>query len=193
MSSGAGPERAASAEAGRAGAAGGWLGWLFAGASHWLWLTAVIVVLDQLTKRWIIDNLQLFERIDVASFLDITHLRNEGAAFSLLAGASGWQRWFFIGVAAVVSIAILVWLRRLPARGQLMLASGLCLVLGGALGNVIDRILYGNVVDFIYFNYERWYFPAFNVADMAITLGAGLLILDSLLEFRRERAGRRGG
>lgn len=193
MSSGAGPERAASAAAGRAGGAGGWLGWLFAGASQWLWLTAVIVVLDQLTKRWIIDNLQLFERIDVASFLDIIHLRNEGAAFSLLAGASGWQRWFFIGVAAVVSVAILVWLRRLPARGQLMLASGLCLVLGGALGNVTDRILYGNVVDFIYFNYERWYFPAFNVADMAITLGAGLLILDSVLEVRRERAGHGGG
>ncbi len=193
MSSGAGPEGTARRPSDAPTARRRRFGGVFAGASHWLWLSAVIVVLDQLTKRWILDTLQLFERIEIAPFLDITHLRNEGAAFSLLASASGWQRWFFIGVAAVVSVAIVIWLRRLPARGQLMLASGLALVLGGALGNVIDRILYGSVVDFIYFNYERWYFPAFNVADMAITLGAGLLILDSLLELRRERAAGRGG
>ena len=168
-------------------------GWfhLNAGASNWLWLSLLVIVLDQVTKRWILNTLELFERIDVLPILDIIHLRNEGAAFSLLAQASGWQRWFFISVALVISMVILVWLRRLPARGQTLLASGLSLVLGGALGNVIDRVLYGSVVDFVYFNYERWYFPAFNVADAAITVGAGLLILDSVLEMRRAR--RAGG
>jgi signal peptidase II len=174
VSSGAGPE----------GPGKGGVVW-FAGASRWLWLSALVVVLDQLTKRWILATLQLFERIEVLSFLDITHLRNEGAAFSLLSQASGWQRWFFVAVAAGVSVAIVVWLRRLPARGQWLLAVGLSLILGGALGNVIDRLLYGNVVDFIFFNYERWYFPAFNVADSAITVGAAMIILDSILEMRR--------
>jgi len=164
---------------------------LNAGASNWLWLSLLVIALDQLTKQWILNTLQLYERIEVLPILDITHLRNEGAAFSLLSQASGWQRYFFITIAIGVSVGILIWLRRLPARGQTMLAMGLCLVLGGALGNVIDRVLYGSVVDFVYFNYERWYFPAFNVADAAITLGAGLLIADSVLEMRRER--RSGG
>ena len=162
---------------------------LRAGASDWLWLALVVLVLDQLTKRWIIATLELYERIPVLPILDITHLRNEGAAFSLLADAAGWQRWFFIALALGVCTFILVWLRRLPARGQARLASGLALILGGALGNVVDRALYGNVVDFVFFNWERWYFPAFNVADSAITVGAALLILDSLAEWRRERRG----
>lgn len=164
---------------------------LNAGASNWLWLSLLVIALDQVTKQWILNTLQLYERIEVLPILDITHLRNEGAAFSLLSQASGWQRYFFITIAIGVSVGILIWLRRLPARGQTMLAMGLCLVLGGALGNVIDRVLYGSVVDFVYFNYERWYFPAFNVADSAITVGAGLLIADSVLEMRRER--RSGG
>lgn len=174
MNSGTGPEPSGGSR------------WL-AGASHWLWLSALVVVLDQLSKRWILQNLQLFERIELTPFLDITHLRNEGAAFSLLSQASGWQRWFFIAVAVGVSVAIVVWLRRLPARGQWLLAVGLVLILGGALGNLVDRVLYGNVVDFIFFNYERWYFPAFNVADSAITVGAAMIILDSVLEMRRSR------
>jgi signal peptidase II len=174
MSSGAGPEQPAAAG----------VTW-FAGASRWLWLSVIVVVLDQLTKRWILETLQLFERIELLPFLDITHLRNEGAAFSLLSQASGWQRWFFIAVAAGVSVAIVIWLRRLPARGQWLLAVGLSLILGGAIGNVIDRVLYGYVVDFVFFNYERWYFPAFNVADSAITVGAAMIILDSFLEVRR--------
>ncbi|MCC5869953.1 MAG: lipoprotein signal peptidase [Gammaproteobacteria bacterium] len=156
-----------------------------------MWLSLLVIALDQVTKQWILNTLQLYERIEVLPILDITHLRNEGAAFSLLSQASGWQRYFFITIAIGVSVGILIWLRRLPARGQTMLAMGLCLVLGGALGNVIDRVLYGSVVDFVYFNYERWYFPAFNVADSAITVGAGLLIADSVLEMRRER--RSGG
>ena len=191
------PEQRATASAGAAsgGDAGartrrGWFR-LNAGASNWLWLSLLVIALDQLTKQWILNTLQLYERIEVLPILDITHLRNTGAAFSLLSQGSGWQRWFFISIAIGVSVAILIWLRRLPARGQTLLAIGLCLVLGGALGNVIDRVLYGSVVDFVYFNYERWYFPAFNVADSAITLGAGLLILDSFLEMRRER--RRAG
>jgi signal peptidase II len=170
--------------------AGRWFA-LRAGASNWLWLSLAVLALDQVTKRWIIATLDLYERITVLPVLHITHLRNEGAAFSVLSEASGWQRWFFVTLALGVSAFIMLWLRRLPARGQMRLAAGLSLILGGALGNVVDRVLYGNVVDFIFFNWERWYFPAFNVADSAITVGAALLILDSLMDFRRERRERR--
>ena len=119
-------------------------------------------------------------------------LHNEGAAFSFLSDAAGWQRWLFTGLGLAVSAGILVWLRRLPAQGHNVLAAGLSLVLGGALGNVIDRVFWGHVIDFIRVHYEDWYFPAFNVADSAITVGAALLILDNLLEYRRTRAARDG-
>jgi signal peptidase II len=118
-------------------------------------------------------------------------LHNEGAAFSFLSDAAGWQRWMFIGLGVVVSVGILVWLRRLPPKGQHLLAAGLSFVLGGALGNVIDRVLWGHVIDFIRVHYEEHYFPAFNVADSAITIGAALLILDNLLEHRRSSAARK--
>lgn len=160
---------------------------LLAGASHWLWLSLLIVVLDQVTKQWVSSALQLFERVPVLPIFDIVYLRNEGAAFSLLAGASGWQRWFFVVLAAAVSTFLVLWLRRLPPRGETRLAVGLVLILGGALGNAIDRLFYGYVVDFLYFYWGQWYFPAFNVADTAITLGAALLILDAVQEMRRER------
>ena len=158
---------------------------LFGGASHWLWLAALVVIADQVTKTWINTTLRLYERVPVFDFLDIVHLRNEGAAFSILADASGWQRWFFTVLAAAVSIAIVVWLRRLPRRGQSRLAVGL--VLGGAVGNVVDRVVHGAVIDFVYFYWGTWYFPAFNVADTAITIGAALLILDTLLAGRAEK------
>jgi signal peptidase II len=105
-----------------------------------------------------------------------------------LSDAGGWQRWVFIGLAVAVSGAILVWLRRLPAKGQALLASGLSLILGGALGNVIDRVLHGYVIDFIRVHYEEHYFPAFNVADSAISIGAALIVLDTLLDLDRKRA-----
>ena len=161
-----------------------WLS-LRAGASNWLWLSALVVVLDQWTKALVSAAMTLYESNEILPILDLTLLHNTGAAFSMLHDAGGWQKWLFIGLAVVVSIVILVWLRRLPEKGQGMLAAGLALILGGAIGNVVDRANHGYVVDFIHFHYDRWYFPAFNVADSAITVGAALLILDSLLQARR--------
>jgi signal peptidase II len=154
-------------------------------AAAWLLLSAAIVLADQLTKSYITQHFGEFEFTRVLPVLDITRMHNVGAAFSFLASASGWQRWFFIVLAVVVSIAITAWLCRLPRGTHGMLAAGLALVLGGALGNVIDRIRLGHVIDFIHFHWDRAYFPAFNVADSAITVGAALLLLDALLEPKR--------
>ena len=159
---------------------------LRAGASNWLWLALVVIGLDQWTKYLITRNFEEFEQLVLLPVLEIMRLHNEGAAFSFLSHASGWQRWLFTGLGLLVSGGILVWLRQLPARGRNLLAAGLSLVLGGALGNVIDRVLWGYVIDFIRVHYEGWYFPAFNVADSAITIGAGLLILDNLLDYWRK-------
>ncbi len=147
----------------------------------WLWLTAGVVALDQATKFLVTRFLELYQRVEVLPVLDFTLLHNTGAAFSMLAGASGWQRWFFIGLASVVSLVLLVWLWRLP-RGQRMLSVALSLILGGALGNLIDRVRFGYVVDFIHVHWGTAYFPAFNIADSCITIGAGLLILDAFRE-----------
>jgi len=163
-----------------------WFG-LKAGTSNWLWLALAVVLLDQWTKQLIVDNFDEFEGLVVLPVFDIMRLHNEGAAFSFLSDASGWQRWLFTGLGLVVSAGILIWLRRLPQRGQHLLAAGLSFVLGGALGNVIDRVVWGHVIDFIRVHYEEHYFPAFNVADSAITVGAALLILDNLLDYRRSR------
>jgi signal peptidase II len=157
-----------------------WFG-LNAGASNWLWLTLAVVGLDQWSKRWIMTHFEEFQTVVLLPVLDIMRLHNKGAAFSLFSDASGWQRWFFTFLGLAVSVGILAWLRRLPARGENLLAAGLCLIMGGALGNVIDRVLWGHVVDFIRVHYGEWYFPAFNVADSAITIGAALLILEHLL------------
>jgi signal peptidase II len=154
-------------------------------AAAWLLLSAAIVLADQLTKSYITQHYGEFEFTRVLPVLDITRMHNVGAAFSFLASASGWQRWFFIVLAVVVSIAITAWLCRLPRGTHGLLAAGLALVLGGALGNVIDRIRLGHVIDFIHFHWDRAYFPAFNVADSAITVGAALLLLDALLEPKR--------
>jgi signal peptidase II len=159
------------------------------GATGWLWLSFVVVVADQLTKWWVVRELELFERIEILPVLDLTLLYNTGAAFSFLSDAGGWQRFLFVGLALLVTLMILVWLRRLPRRGQGLLAAALALVAGGALGNVIDRTRLGHVVDFISVHHGSWYFPAFNVADSAITVGAALLIIESLIEGRRARAG----
>jgi signal peptidase II len=166
-----------------------WFG-LNAGASNWLWLGVATIVLDQWTKWLIVERFDLFDRKVLLPVLDIMRLHNTGAAFSFLSDADGWQRWVFIGLGVAVSAGILVWLRRLPARGQAMLAAGLSLILGGALGNVIDRVVHGYVIDFIRVHYDPWRFdfPAFNVADSAITVGAALIVLDNLLELDRARA-----
>lgn len=155
-------------------------------SAGWLSLSAVIVVLDQLTKAYITRHYGEFEFTSVLPVLDITRMHNVGAAFSFLATASGWQRWLFIGLACSVSIAIIVWLVRLPQSANRLLSAGLALVLGGALGNVIDRIRLGHVVDFIHFHWEQAYFPAFNVADSAITVGAALLLLDALFDSKQK-------
>lgn len=151
------------------------------GASSWLWLSVCVILLDQVTKAMVTSALNLYERIELLPILDLTRLHNTGAAFSLLASAPGWQRWFFIVFGLVVSVALMIWLRRLRS-GDTLLALGLSLVLGGALGNVIDRVWLGHVIDFIYVHWQDAYFPAFNVADSAITIGAGCLLLDAFLD-----------
>ncbi|HEY4366114.1 MAG TPA: signal peptidase II [Steroidobacteraceae bacterium] len=157
------------------------------GASNWLWLSFFVVLLDQVTKALVVGSIKMKSSIALLPILDIVYLENKGAAFSILHDAAGWQRWFFIGLALIVSVALMIWLRRLRTPEQTVLAIGLTLVLGGALGNVIDRVWHGYVVDFIYFHWRDWYFPAFNVADSAITVGAGCLLLDAFRESSREQ------
>jgi signal peptidase II len=156
-------------------------------AAAWLLLSACVVLADQLSKAYISRHFLEFEFTRILPMLDITCMHNVGAAFSFLASASGWQRWVFIGLAVGVRIGITVWLLRLPRGVHALLAGGLALVLGGALGNVIDRIRLGYVIDFIHFHWDRAYFPAFNVADSAITVGAACLLLDALLEAKRKQ------
>jgi signal peptidase II len=157
---------------------------------RWLPLTAGVIVLDQITKLQIEKHFELQESITVLPVLEITRLHNTGAAFSMLASASGWQRWLFTLLAIGVSTAIVVWLRKLKARSQALLACSLSLILAGAIGNLIDRLRLGYVIDFIHAHWGERDFPAFNVADSAITVGAGLLLLDAWLEGRREKAQR---
>jgi signal peptidase II len=156
------------------------------GASNWLWLSFFVVLLDQATKALVIGMVKAQDAIALLPVLDIVYLENTGAAFSIFAQASGWQRWFFIVLALGVSLVLMIWLRRLRA-GQTILAIGLALVLGGALGNVIDRVMHGYVVDFVYFHWRSWYFPAFNIADTAISLGAGCLLIDAFRESGHEK------
>ena len=147
----------------------------------WLWLSLAIIALDQATKFLVTRFFELYERVEVLPVLDFTLLHNTGAAFSFLADASGWQRGFFITLGIVVSIALIVWMWRMP-RGEKLLPLALSLIVGGAIGNVIDRIAHGYVIDFIHAHWGAAYFPAFNIADSAITIGAVLLILDAFRE-----------
>jgi len=146
----------------------------------WLSVALAVVVADQVTKWLIVQNVPLFSKIPVTSFINITHQENPGAAFSFLADAGGWQRWFFAVLAAVVSLFILHWLWQLRLQHVPLLAAGLTLVLGGAIGNLVDRLLHGHVIDFIQVLIYGWPFPSFNVADAGISVGAGLLIVDAL-------------
>jgi signal peptidase II len=151
----------------------------------WLALAALIIIADQATKTLILGNFQLGDSRTVTSFFNVVRVHNSGAAFSFLAGASGWQRWFFIGLGSAAAVFI-VWMLRSHA-GQRLFSFALALILGGALGNVIDRLLHGYVVDFIQVHHSGWYFPSFNVADSAISVGAACLVLDELLRVRRSR------
>jgi signal peptidase II len=149
---------------------------------RWLLLAAVVVVLDQATKALVQGAFRPGEELPVTGFFSLVLAFNTGAAFSFLAGAGGWQRWFFAAIALVAS-AIIGWLLR--RGGDRVYCLGLALILGGALGNLYDRLALGKVVDFLLFHYAGWFYPAFNVADSAITVGAALLIIDS---FRQRRA-----
>lgn len=152
---------------------------------RWLWLVVVIVVLDQVTKLLASHYLQLHQPLAVLPGLNLTLTHNTGAAFSFLSDAGGWQRWLFIALAVVLSVVILIWLLRLP-RDKRWLAGALALVLGGALGNLWDRVFLSYVIDFIDVYYGTWHWPAFNVADSSICIGAAMLIIDTIwLERRR--------
>lgn len=155
----------------------------------WMSVAILLVIADQVTKWAIVEWVALYEKIPLNSFINLTHQRNTGAAFSFLADAGGWQRWFFVVLATAVSGAIAVWLWRIRNEGQALLAAGLALVLGGAVGNLIDRIALGYVTDFIQVWFGTWAFPSFNIADAGISVGAAFLIIDALFFSGREDRG----
>jgi len=149
----------------------------------WLGLALIIFIADQFTKVLILGYYQLGDATRVTSFFNVVRVHNSGAAFSFLANAGGWQRWFFTGIGIAATIFI-VWMLRAHA-GQKLFSFALSCILGGAVGNVVDRLLHGYVVDFLDFHYAGWHFPAFNIADAAITIGAVCLILDEVLRVRK--------
>jgi len=154
---------------------------------RWLPLALFMIVLDQLVKIWVVADLKPFESHHILPVLDFTLMFNTGAAWSFLSDASGWQRWAFIALASIVSVALVIWLHRLRARTQGLLACSLAFILGGAVGNLIDRVRIGHVVDFIYPHWNDHWFPAFNVADSSITIGAALLLIDAFLDSRNAK------
>jgi signal peptidase II len=150
----------------------------------WLALAAFIIVADQVTKVMILERFQLGDSQFITSFFNLVRVHNTGAAFSFLAGASGWQRYFFIGLGIAAAIFIVWMLRKYPS--ETLFCTAITFIMGGALGNVIDRFIHGYVVDFIQVHAGGWYFPSFNLADSAITLGAGLLIFDEIRRMRKK-------
>jgi len=146
----------------------------------WLLFAGLIFLLDQWIKLIIIENISLYERVKINDFINITHQQNPGAAFSFLADAGGWQRWFLSTIASAVCLYIVYWLKELEKENKLLLPYGLSLVLGGALGNLFDRIMLGYVTDYLQVLIFSWPFPSFNVADAAISIGAALIIIDAI-------------
>lgn len=144
----------------------------------WLWLSLLSLILDQASKLAVAGSMQLFESIPLLPSFNLTYVHNTGAAFSFLSDAGGWQRWLFAGLALIVSSFITVWLLRLQ-KHETLLAVALSLVLGGAIGNLIDRVAYGYVIDFLDVYYQDWHWPAFNIADSAICIGVALMVLES--------------
>ena len=151
----------------------------------WLGLAVAILLLDQFTKTLILGYYQLGDSTSVTSFFNVVRVHNTGAAFSFLANESGWQRWFFTGIGVAAAVFI-IWMLKSHA-GQKLFSFAMACILGGAIGNVVDRTLHGYVVDFLDFHYGNWHFPAFNIADSAITIGAVCLILDELARVRRAK------
>jgi len=152
----------------------------------WLALALIIVIIDQFTKTLILGYYKLGDATYVTSFFNVVRAHNTGAAFSFLADHSGWQRWLFTGIGVAAAVFI-VWMLKSHA-GQKLFSFAMACILGGAIGNVIDRVVYGHVVDFLLFYWRDWYFPAFNLADVGISCGAVLLVLDELLRARKPRA-----
>lgn len=152
----------------------------------YLALSLLLFIADQATKITILNTLELYQDINILPIFDITHVHNYGAAFSFLSDAGGWQRYFFTIIAVTISTLLIYWMYKTPTEQKLLLTS-YALILSGALGNVWDRINYGYVVDFLHFYYQSWSFPAFNVADIAISIGAFFLILDAIFEHKREQ------
>ena len=144
----------------------------------WLWITALFLIIDQITKQLVVNSFDLYESMNVLPFFDLRYVQNPGAAFSFLADQDGWQRWFFTIIAAVASVVFLVWLAKTPKNNPL-LSVALAFMLSGAMGNLIDRALFGYVIDFLDFHVAGKHWPAFNVADSAIFIGVALMILDS--------------
>ena len=144
---------------------------------HWAWITALVIILDQITKILADNQLQYHVPVEVMPMFNLTLMYNKGAAFSFLASAGGWQRWFFLTLTSVVSIFLFIWIRKLKTH-QTFQYIALALILGGAIGNLIDRAVYGHVIDFLDVYYQQSHWPAFNIADSAIFIGAVLLIID---------------
>jgi signal peptidase II len=155
---------------------------------RWLWISLLVVVIDQVTKLWVEKAFVLGERIELLPVFQLTRAHNPGAAFSFGAEHGDIARWGFTALAIGVSVALVVWLRKLPLSSRALLIAGLAFILGGAIGNVIDRVEHGYVVDFLLAHWGESYFPAFNVADVAINIGAGCVIIDAIRDWRRERA-----
>ena len=152
----------------------------------WLWLSALVLVLDQGSKLLAEARLVFLEPVPVLPFFNLRLAYNTGAAFSFLSNAGGWQRWFFAGISVLVVGILVVWMRRLKPE-QWPLALAFALIVGGALGNLIDRLVHGHVIDFLDFYYSTWHWPTFNMADSAIVLGAALLLMDAWVEYRRDK------
>jgi signal peptidase II len=155
---------------------------------RWLWLSFLVVVVDQVSKQLIEMNFSLHESMQLLPFLNLFLVYNEGAAFSFLSDQGGWQRWFFVALALLVTLVLINWVRRL-GREECGIAAALSLIIGGAVGNLIDRILYGHVIDFVDFYYGQWHWPAFNVADAAIVIGVALMLVDVLFGGRHKAGG----
>lgn len=153
----------------------------------WMVVALCIVIADQITKWAIIEWVPLYDRVPINSFINLTHQKNPGAAFSFLANAGGWQRWFFVVLSTAVSGFIVAWIWRIRRQGQALLSMSLALVLGGAVGNLVDRVRLGHVTDFIQVWFGGWAFPSFNVADAGISVGATLLIIDALFFSGRQQ------
>jgi len=145
---------------------------------RWWWLTLVCLLVDQISKQWVATQMDLYQSIEILPFFNLTYVHNLGAAFSFLADQGGWQRWFFTAIASIASIVFIVWLAKTPKENKI-LGIAFALLLSGALGNLIDRVLFGYVIDFLDFYLGSYRWPAFNVADSMIFIGAALMIIDS--------------